>query len=84
MARQHIKVRNDLHKSLSNLKSDTGVTIPIGAAADEAVEAFLKRRKLNALIMKAYRAPTLEAVRLVLKEEVGEFLGIPDDYLFAD
>lgn len=79
-----VKIRDDQHEAMSALKSDTGVPIPIGAAAEEAVDAYLKRRKLNALVMKAYRAPTIEEARRVLKEEVGAFLGIPEDYLFAD
>lgn len=79
-----VKIRDDQHEALSGQKSDTGVPIPIGAAAEEAVDAYLKRRKLNALIMRAYRAPTLEEARRVLKEEVGVFLGIPEDYLFTD
>ncbi len=84
MAKQPVKIREDQHEALSAQTSDTGVPIPIGAAAEEAVDAYLKRRRLNALIMKAYRAPTIEEARRVLKEEVGSFLGIPEDYLFTD
>ncbi len=84
MAKQPVKIRDDQHEALSALKSDTGVPVPIGAAAEEAIDAYLKRRRLNALIMKAYRAPSLEEARRILKEEVGAFLGIPEDYLFTD
>jgi len=83
MAKQ-VRIRDEQHEALAADISDTGGLIPIGAAAEEAVDFYLKRRRLNALIMKAYRAPTLEEARRVLKEEIGSFLGIPEDYLFTD
>lgn len=83
MAKQ-VRIRDDQHEALTADTSDTGVPIPIGAAAEEAVDFYLKRRKLNALIMKAHRAGSLDEARRVLREEVAVLLSIPEDYLLID
>ena len=83
MAKQ-VKITDELHEALSAQRSDTGVPLPIGATAERAVQLYLSQRRLNALIMKAYQALTLDAARDVLKQEVAVFLGIPEEYLFSD
>ena len=83
MAKQ-VKIADELHEALSTQKSDTGVSLPIGATAERAIQLYLNQHRLNALIMKAYQAPTLDAARHVLKYEVATLLGIPEEYLFSD
>lgn len=83
MAKQ-VKIPDELHSELSAQKSDTGATIPIGNAAEQAVRLYLSQRQLNALIMRAYQADTLDDARRVLKDEVAPFLGIPKEYLFTN
>lgn len=83
MAKQ-VKIADELHEALGAQTSDTGVPLPIGATADRAIALYLNQRQLNAMVMRAYRAPSLDEARRVLQDEVAVFLGIPKEYLFAD
>lgn len=78
-----VRIRKDQHEKLSNFKSDTGSDVPIGSAVQEAVDLYLKRRPLNALVMRAYRCKSMDDARLVL-DDIAEFLSIPKDYLLTD
>lgn len=78
-----VRIRQDQHAALSNQRSDTGVETSIGATVEEAVDFYLGRRRLNALIMKAYRQKTVEDARAVL-DEVAAYLELPKDYLLTD
>lgn len=78
-----VRIRKDQHEKLSGFKSDTGGDITISSAVQEAVDLHLRRRKLNALVMKAYRCKNMENARLVL-DDIAEFLNLPKDYLLTD
>lgn len=81
---KQIKISANLHSRLTSQMSDTNVPLAIGATAEEAIKFHLTRRQLNALIMKTYRAKTLDDARRILREEVATFLGLPEEYLFID
>lgn len=78
-----VRIRKDQHEILSDMKSDTGGDVSIGSAVQGAVDLHLKRRQLNALIMKAYRCKNMDDARLVL-DSVADILSIPRDYLLTD
>lgn len=78
-----VRIRKDQHEKLTDARSDTGADVSIGSAVQEAVDFHLKRRQLNALVMKAYRCKDIDGVRLVL-DDIAEFLGVPKDYLLTE
>lgn len=78
-----VRIRKEQHEKLSGFKSDTGGDVTIGSAVQEAVDLHLRRRNLNALVMKAYRCKSIEDARLVL-DDIAEFLNLPKEYLLTD
>ena len=78
-----VRIRQDQHAALAAEKSDTGVETSIGPTVEEAVDFYLKRRRYQALLMKAYRQKSIDDVRKVL-DEMAEILSLPRDYLLTD
>lgn len=78
-----VRIRKDQHEKLTGSSSDDGSDVSIGSAVQEAVDFHFKRRRLNALVMKAYRCNDIENARAVL-DEIAVLLSLPRDYLLTE
>lgn len=83
MATVQTRIRDDQHEALTGMKSDLATDLRISTLVQAAVDLFLAKHRLNALILKAHRASTVDEKNRILREEIGELLEIPKEYFEA-